>query len=247
MFSSFQERGAKQLRDAAAARDLLGGKVIRAHAAPPETAAEFVTASLDVIRENFGSGPIDVYETKLDAPIGETEYRRVRFNLSRDHFRAIAKVAFHYFLWMCPWIGGDESEFDGIRGFVSNGDGDEHAFLQRHECLVDRAGVKDGCSSRLPHVCGPRQRRRAARDASFLLPARWAGVPKLRCSSWRQARGDACRLAARTHRALPRGHSWPCRRASRVDPTVRIVSFAWVGRAGLTASLQSSIQGWAGR
>lgn len=136
--------GAKQLRDAAAARDLLGVKVIRAHAAPPETAAEFVIASLDVIREVFGSGPIDIYETKLDAPMGETEYRRVRFNLSRDYLRAIAKVAFHYFLWTCPWIGGDESEFDGIRGFVSNGDRDENEFLQRHECLVDRAGVKDG-------------------------------------------------------------------------------------------------------
>ena len=76
--------------------------------------------------------------------MGETEYRRVRFDLSREYLRAIAKLAFHYFLWTCPWIGGDESEFDGIRGFVSNGNGDEHAFLQRHECLVDRAGVKDG-------------------------------------------------------------------------------------------------------
>ena len=203
--------GAKQLRDAAAARDLLGGKVIRAHAAPPETAAEFVTASLDVIREVFGSGPIDIYETKLDAPMGETEYRRVRFNLSRDYLRAIAKLAFHYFLWTCPWIGGDESEFDGIRGFVSNGDGDEHAFLQRHECLVDRSRGQRWCSSRLPHVCCLRQRPGAARDASFLLPACGTGVPKLRCSSWRQARGDACRLAARTHRALLRGYSWPCR------------------------------------
>jgi len=134
--------GAKQLRDAAAARDLLRGKVIRAHAAPPETAAEFVTTSLDVIREVFGSGPIDVYETKLDAPMAETEYRRVRFNLSPEYLRATAKLAFHYFLWTCPWIGGDESEFDGIRGFVSDGNGDANEFLQRHECLVDRANLK---------------------------------------------------------------------------------------------------------
>jgi hypothetical protein len=76
--------GANQLRDAAAARDLLGGKVIRAHAAPPETAAEFVAASLNVIRQVFGSGPINIYATKLDAPIGETEYRRVRFKAERD-------------------------------------------------------------------------------------------------------------------------------------------------------------------
>jgi len=136
--------GAKQLRDAAAARGLLGGKVIRAHAAPPETAAEFIAASLHVIREVFGPGPIDVYHTKMDAPISETEYRRVRFNLSREYGRAIAKLAFHYFLWTCPWIGGDESEFEGIRGFVSDGNGDDHEFVQRQECLVDRTGVKDG-------------------------------------------------------------------------------------------------------
>jgi hypothetical protein len=48
--------GAKQLHDAAAARDLLGGKVIRAHAAPPETASEFVANSLDVIRRSSGLG-----------------------------------------------------------------------------------------------------------------------------------------------------------------------------------------------
>jgi hypothetical protein len=135
--------GAKQLRDAAAARGLLGG-VIRAHAAPPETATEFIASSLDVVREAFGSGPVNIYQTRLDAPVGATEYRCVRFNISREYVRAIAKLAFHYFLWTCPWVGGDESEFDGIRRFVHDGDGDEREFLQRHECLVDRSGVKAG-------------------------------------------------------------------------------------------------------
>lgn len=136
--------GAKQLRAAAEARGLIGGRAIRAHAAPPETAAEFIASSLPVVREVFGSSPIDVYETKMDAPIGETEYRRVRFNLSREYARGIAKLAFHYFLWACPWIGGDEPEFEGIRRFVRDGDGDEHEFLQRHDCLVDRTRAKDG-------------------------------------------------------------------------------------------------------
>lgn len=136
--------GADQLRDAAAVRGLLGGKVIQAHVPRPETIEDFLAASLDAIREVFGSGPIDIYETQLDAPTGEIEYRLVRFNLSREYLRAIAKVAFHYFLWTCPSIGGDEPEFDGIRGFVSDGGGDHHDFLQRRECLVDRAGVADG-------------------------------------------------------------------------------------------------------
>jgi hypothetical protein len=47
----------------------------------------------------------------------------------------------------CPWIGGDESEFDGIRGLVGDGNDEAHEFLHRHECLVDRTGV--GRKSRL--------------------------------------------------------------------------------------------------
>ena len=136
--------GAKQLRDAAAARGLVGWKVVRAHAAPPETAMEFVAASLGVIREVFGPSPIDIYESRLEAPTGETEYRRVRFNLNREYLRAIVKLAFHYLLWACPWIGGDESEFESVRAFVSDGSGDERAFVQLHDCLVDHTGVKNG-------------------------------------------------------------------------------------------------------
>lgn len=133
--------GARQLRDATAARGVLGGKVIRAHAAPPETAEEFVEVSLSVIREVFGPGPFDVYHTRLDAPIGEIEYRHVRFNLSREYVRAVAKVAFHYYLWTCPWVGGDEPEFGAIKGFVSDDIGDESDFVQRQDCLVDRTGA----------------------------------------------------------------------------------------------------------
>ena len=71
----------------------------------------------------------------------------MRFNLSREYLRTIAKLAFHYFLWTCPSVGDDESEFEGIRGFVSEGKGDEREFLQRYECLVDRAGGKEGATS----------------------------------------------------------------------------------------------------
>lgn len=123
---------------------MLRGKVIQAHVAPPETATEFVAASLYVIREVFGPGHIDIYQTRLDGPVGATEYRRVRFNISREYVRAIARLAFDYFVGICPWIGGNESEFEGIRRFVYEGNGEEREFLQRHDCLVDRSGVKDG-------------------------------------------------------------------------------------------------------
>jgi hypothetical protein len=136
--------GPTQLRAAAEARGLIGGRVIRAHAAPPETGKEFVAESLTTIREVFGSGPIDVYQTSLDGPVAETEYRRVRFNLSREYLRAVVKVGFHYFLWACPWIGGDEPQFEAVRAFVRDGEGDEREFVQRHDCLVDRSAAKEG-------------------------------------------------------------------------------------------------------
>jgi hypothetical protein len=144
--------GAEQLRNAAAARGLLGGKVIRAHAAPPETAGEFVAASRGTIREVFGAGAFDVYQTRLDAPIEEIEYRRIRFNLSREYLRAVAKLAFHYFLWACPSVGGNEPEFETIRQFVSENTGDVDQVMQRHDCLVDRTSVQNGGSDHDCHM-----------------------------------------------------------------------------------------------
>jgi hypothetical protein len=144
--------GPKQLRDAAAARHLLGGKVVRAHAAPPETAEEFVSASRDVIWEVFGKSTFDVYQTRLDRPPAETEYRRLRFNLSRDYLRAVAKVGFHYFLWACPSVGGDETDFAAIREFVSADRGVVDDVLQRHDSRIDRTSPEEGGTDHDCHV-----------------------------------------------------------------------------------------------
>jgi hypothetical protein len=44
--------------------------------------------------------------------------------------RAIAKVAFHYFLWACPALRGDEGCFAPLRAFIMEGTGDWRGFVE---------------------------------------------------------------------------------------------------------------------
>jgi hypothetical protein len=133
-----------QLRSAAEARGLLGGRPVSAHVPPPETVAEFVAASRDIIRAVFGPFEMDVYYSRLDSPVGPVEPTLLRFNLSPAYLRAVAKVAFHYFLWACPGIGGDEPEFSDLRGFVHDGVGENTDFIQKSDSLVDRVPTEAG-------------------------------------------------------------------------------------------------------
>ena len=136
--------GEKQLRAAAAARGLLGGTLESAHVPPPETVEEFVAASRDILRAVFGPFEMDVYRSRLDGEVGPIEPTLVRFNLSPAFFRAVAKVGFHYFLWACPQIGGDEPEFSAIKSFVRNGVGEPSAFINVVDSQVDRIPAEEG-------------------------------------------------------------------------------------------------------
>jgi hypothetical protein len=134
----------QQLRSAAEARGLLGGRPVWAHVAPPETVEEFVASAPDIIRAVFGPFEINVYHSRLDGPIGPIEPTLLRFNLSPDYPRAVAKVAFHYLLWACPPIGGDEPEFSDLRTYIRDGIGDPSTFLHMSEGLVERIPAEDG-------------------------------------------------------------------------------------------------------
>jgi hypothetical protein len=136
--------GEQQLRSATEKRGLLGGRPISAHVPPPETVDEFVTSSRDVIRAVFGRFEIDVYHSRLDGPAGPVEPTLLRFNLTPGFFRGVAKVAFHYFLWACPQIGGDEPEFAAIRAYVRDGVGEPSSFLHMADGLVERIAALDG-------------------------------------------------------------------------------------------------------
>jgi hypothetical protein len=47
----------------------------------------------------------------------------------REYFRAIAKIAFHYFLLYSSLFDGSELEFEPIRRFIRNGKGNEKDFV----------------------------------------------------------------------------------------------------------------------
>ena len=135
---------ADQLRSAAETRGLLGGRPVSAHVPPPETVDQFVGASRDIIRAVFGPFEIDVYHTRLDGPVGPTEPTLLRFHFSPTFLRGVAKIAFHYFLWACPHIGGNEPEFSAFRAFVRHAIGNPSDFINTSDSLVERIAAEDG-------------------------------------------------------------------------------------------------------
>ena len=46
------------------------------------------------------------------------------------YLRAVAKVGFHYFLWACPALKGNEPAFGPLRAFISEGQGNWREFVQ---------------------------------------------------------------------------------------------------------------------
>jgi hypothetical protein len=133
-----------QLRSAAEARGLLGGRPVSAHVAPPETVDEFKESATPIIRAVFGPFNISVYYSRLDGPVGPVEPTLLRFNLSPAFFRGVAKVAFHYFLWACPQMGGDEEEFSDLKAYIRHGIGEPTDFLHMTDSLVDRMPADEG-------------------------------------------------------------------------------------------------------
>lgn len=136
--------GVAQLRAAAEARGLLGGRPVAAYVPPPETLADFSESSRDTIRAVFGPFTLDAYTSSQDADTSDVVRTLVRFNLSIDYFRAVAKTAFHYLLWACPALGGDEPEFEAVRAFIRHGVGAPAEFVYTSDSLVSRNEAGQG-------------------------------------------------------------------------------------------------------
>jgi hypothetical protein len=143
--------GEAQLRAAAIEFGVLEGRPIAAHVPPPETPQQFKDSSKDIIRAVFGPFDLACYTTRTDGEVGPIRPTILRFELSADYKRAVAKAAFHYFLWACPEIGGDDGEFDSLRAFISDGVGDADMFAQRSESVV---AYEDGSDRPDSHVFG---------------------------------------------------------------------------------------------
>lgn len=50
--------------------------------------------------------------------------------INKLYLRAIAKTGFHYFLWTCPVLRGDEDAFGPLRSFISEGQADWEPFVE---------------------------------------------------------------------------------------------------------------------
>lgn len=127
-----------QLRTAAEARGLLGGRPVEAHVPPPETLAEFTDSARPIIKAVFGPFALDAFTSTDEGDTGDVTPTRVRFNLSTEYVRAVAKTAFHYLLWACPHVGGNEPEFSAIRDFIRHGVGRPGSFVWTADSLVER-------------------------------------------------------------------------------------------------------------
>jgi hypothetical protein len=133
--------GERQLRERAERQGLIGGRPVSAHVPPPETPDEFIEASRTIIRAVFGPCTFNVHTTRSDGELTDTQTTQVQFHLSPLYLRGIATTAFHYFLWACRHIGGDEPEFAAIRAFVRHGLGLPADCIIRRDSLVTRGPV----------------------------------------------------------------------------------------------------------
>lgn len=68
--------------------------------------------------------PDSQYEAQPDIPAGEQPVLvEIRFTVTELFFRAIAKIAFHYYLTQSIRSQGREDHFQEIRGFIEHGGG----------------------------------------------------------------------------------------------------------------------------
>jgi len=64
---------------------------------------------------------------------GSVSRVEIAAGITTKYLRAVAKVAFHYFLWVSKLCRGNEREFAAVREFIRDGVGDGRAFVQIRE------------------------------------------------------------------------------------------------------------------
>jgi hypothetical protein len=87
---------------------------------------------------------IDYTQSKQYGDIGERELVAT-FTVNNNYFRAVAKIAFHYFLKYFIQFTGYEKEFDGIKQFIFSGGDAGKWVLQKDGSFI--VGLEDGIST----------------------------------------------------------------------------------------------------
>ena len=117
-----------QLRMAVQERRLEGAKPIEVYLDSDEDARASEDYLRTMLRPIFGPFAVDVFRTGTVVDKDIT-VRPASATISRAYTRGVAKVAFHYFLWVSNIFRGDEDCFAAVREFISRGTGDADAIV----------------------------------------------------------------------------------------------------------------------
>jgi len=116
------------IRSALSSRQLEPRQLIEMYPDQGETRDNFEPQVRQMLLEVFGPmtillayGQGESVKTPID----------LKFGFAPGYPRAIAKVAFHYFLWASTTCVGNEPEFDAVRRFIYSGDGSPNDFVDR--------------------------------------------------------------------------------------------------------------------
>ena len=118
---------AEHLRTSVVERQLTDAEVVEVYFENDEGNPEAVKARA-IVKEVFGS----VREAVAFFGAGEREVKpiQVAAGITRKYIRAIAKTAFHYFLWTSPGVRGDEPAFADVRALIRHDAGDWRKLVQ---------------------------------------------------------------------------------------------------------------------
>ena len=123
---------ADRLRTAVVNRGLEAGTLEEVYLEDDEVFADQEAPHALGIRALLSSVFGDEFSAQVYGGSGERTQNRLAMvaGINTTYLRAVAKVAFHYFLWACPILRGDDPAFAEIRAFISDGTGNWRELVQ---------------------------------------------------------------------------------------------------------------------
>ena len=123
---------ADRLRTAVSNRGLEAGKLEKIYLEDDEVFTDQEAPYALEIRTLLSSVFGGEFRAEIYGGSGERTQNRLVMvaGINTLYLRAVAKVAFHYFLWACPILRGNEPAFTEIRAFISDGTGNWQDLVQ---------------------------------------------------------------------------------------------------------------------
>jgi hypothetical protein len=116
--------------------DLNLGKIKEARIWAPPEEMEQIEKLVSPLGEGFRWLP--------ESPPGTIKKSVIKFTVTEPYFRAIAKIAFHYFLAITPSLSGHELFFQNIKNYIYAGKGRKEEFIKEEKGPI--LGVPENCT-----------------------------------------------------------------------------------------------------